>query len=79
MGDVKTEKDENTVFKQIFPILGTWLLCQLKFLIPKVNYAPPPPKMLVTMKYLLSRRLHSVTKFYTKAQHNLRKKNLNKS
>jgi hypothetical protein len=77
MGGVKTEKNENPAFKQIFPIFLTWLLCKLQFLIPKVNSASPPPaQMLLAKLCLWLQSLHSVTKVYTKAQHNLKKKTL---
>lgn len=37
---VKTEKNEHPAFKEIFPILLTWLLRELKFVLPCVDFAP---------------------------------------
>jgi hypothetical protein len=69
----RQKKNENPAFKQIFPNFLTWLLCKLKFLIPKVNFAspPPPPPVLLTKVCLWLQSLHSVTNVYTKEQQNL--------
>jgi hypothetical protein len=45
---VETEKNEKPAFKWIFPIFLTVRLCELKYLIPMIHFATPPPPNVIS-------------------------------